>query len=87
MSEKQSALNPEIIHKNPLNNSTSKMLYSFSKTKRFAHKSKDDLPFYTLPDLNDKRTTAFGFGKKTAFEDKKGYPSPDKYNVSKEYSK
>lgn len=32
---KSLAANPEEVKNNPMNNSTSKMLYSFSKDKRF----------------------------------------------------
>ena len=85
MSEKNITLNPEHIHNNPMNNSTSKMLYSFSKDKRFHKEDYLDVPFHTLPEIRNKRTTCMGFGAKTRFEDTRGVPSPDKYNVSREF--
>lgn len=35
MSKEFKAINPEQVHDNAMNNSTSKMLYSFPKDKRF----------------------------------------------------
>lgn len=35
MSKELKSINPEEIHDNAMNNSTSKMLYSFPKDKRF----------------------------------------------------
>ena len=83
MSDKPTSINPENIHNNMLNNSVSKMLYSFSKTKRFSQRLHTDVPYYTIPNLSTKRTTTFGFGQKSKFEDTRGFPSPDKYNVTK----
>lgn len=67
MSQTHITLNPEDIRNNPMNNSTSKMLYSFSKERRFQVCDRLDLPFYTLPDVQEKRSTSLGFGNKTVF--------------------
>ena len=73
--------NPEEIRNNPINNSTSKMLYSFPKGKRFPKDNVIDLPFYDLPDIRSKRTTSMGYGSKSRFEDLRKIPSPDKYLI------
>ncbi len=83
MIEKAININPEDIHNNPMNNSTSKMLYSFSKQKRFHTDSSLDVPFYDLPSIKDKRSTSLGFGIKTCFEDVRGIPPPDKYHINR----
>jgi hypothetical protein len=62
MTDKGEISNPETIHNNPMNNSVSKMLYSFPKSKRFHRTNYLDLPFYTLPNLKSKRCTTFGVG-------------------------
>ena len=40
-----------------------------------------NVPYYTLPNIKSQRATSLGFGKKTEFEDIRGYPSPNKYDV------
>ena len=68
-----------------MNNSTSKMLYSFPKDQRFHKEPRVDIPYYNLPDIRSKRTTSLGFGSKTKFEDLRGVPSPDKYALKSEF--
>ena len=85
MTSKTEQINPETICNNPINKSTSKMLYSFPKNKRFRRNNYLDVPFYTLPDIINKRTTTLGVGQKTSFEDTRGFPSPDKYQVARDF--
>lgn len=87
MSEKVIVVNPEDIRNNPMNNSTSKMLFSFPKDQRFHTEQRLDPPFYTLPDIKDKRSTSLGFGIKTCFEDLRVIPSPNKYTINGDFDK
>lgn len=82
MKQKNIHINPEDIKNNPINNSTSKMLYSFSKDKRFHTEVKLDTPFYTLPDIKEKRSASLGIGKRTKFEDYREIPPPNTYSIS-----
>lgn len=81
-------LNGEQLAKTMLNDSKSNKHYSFSKANRF--KSNDNkarntnFQFYKLPDVSSKRSTSFGFGKKTDFTklNNKNNPSPCDYNIN-----
>lgn len=57
------------ICNSPLNNSRSKMLFSFPKSKKIADVRKSDCTnaFYDLPGIRAKRTTSFGYGHKYDF--------------------
>jgi hypothetical protein len=85
MGDHSITINPEDIKNNPMNNSTSKMLYSFPKDKRFPKEALLDTPYYTLPNIASNRATSMGFGNKTSFEDIRGFPSPDKYKVKGDF--
>ena len=52
----------EIKHNNPLNNSTSKQQFSFSKLNRFNNRVRTEGTdtYYELPDTKDKKTFSFG---------------------------
>lgn len=71
--------------RNPLNDSTSKTLWSFSRDKRF----KSDRKYcpYIAYDFNlstnNRRNTSFGYGRRTDFKLNNVYtPSPANYQVS-----
>lgn len=57
------------IRNSALNNSISKMQYTFSKSRRFASEKKlsTDALFYDSPNVMDMRATNFGLGKKLTF--------------------
>lgn len=54
-----------------LNNSKSKMQYSFGKSKRFNNKnysSESNLKFYDVPSQKSKRSCTFGIGKRSVWQ-------------------
>lgn len=58
--------------------------WSFSKAKRFRHRSMIECPeLLELPSTLEKRSTTFGFGKRSELTNPKGKdaPSADKYNI------
>ena len=60
----------ETNNKNPMNHSVSKMRYSFPKTKRFDYgygKDSSKQFIYNLPEVQGKRGTSLGYGKKSNF--------------------
>lgn len=68
------------IKNSALNNSISKMRYSFSKDSRFSEQRlSTDALFYNLPDVKDLRTTNLGLGNKLTFEDRRLIPSANAY--------
>lgn len=87
MSEKAAIINPQDVRNNPINNSTSKMLFSFPKDKRFHDQDRMDPPFYNLPDIKDKRSTSLGFGLKIRFQDSRVIPSPNRYNINGDFDR
>ena len=81
--KKMSFYNPELISKRKviINTSTSKQMYSFPTTKRFADVIRDDSTFfYNIRTPFNKRTTTFGYGSKEIFTDSNHYPGPGSYN-------
>lgn len=72
---------------NSLNTSTSKMQYSFSKTKRFptSLRAFKDVPFYDVPSTREARTATFGVGSKTTFEDRRVIPASNSYTLYSEF--
>ena len=60
---------PTYIVRHMLNNSSSKFMFSFSKSPRFLKLKQDSKvdKFYNLPSTLNKRSTAMGFGKKSNF--------------------
>lgn len=71
----------EVISKSPLNNSSSKMMYSFPKAERFTRLNKiynDNL--YNLPNLKSNRSTSFGYGTKYDFTQTRK-PKPPYYDI------
>jgi hypothetical protein len=80
----------ETISKSPLNNSPSKMMYSFPKTQRFFYQKRpvcDTL--YVCPDNKPKRSTSFGYGNKYDFTKTKNtapyYNLPTDFDPKKSY--
>lgn len=82
------------IDYNPINNSKSKMNYSFSKANRFksavfpewAQRTEGPDSIYDLPDLMKKRSTSLGYGERLDFtvrRDNEVSPSPQKYNLGR----
>ena len=52
----------DVVHNNPLNNSTSKQQFSFSTIERFKNRVKTEGAdvFYEVPSTKDKKTFSFG---------------------------
>ena len=63
-----------------LNNSTSKMKYSFCKASRFLPtiRSECDI-YYDVPNFRSRRSTSFGYGNKIDLTIKSPAPSPSRY--------
>lgn len=83
----------EIISKSPINCSTAKMMYSFSKADRFREKrSPCETFYYQLPDVKSTRSASFGFGPKYDFtKNSKSikapyYQIPSDFNAKKPHS-
>jgi len=75
---------PAQICNSPLNNSKSKMLYSFPKAPRMTLENKSGCShaFYDLPPVRAKRTTTFGYGNKYDFtQGQSNNPPPNAYSV------
>lgn len=72
-----------VIRNSALNNSTSKMQYTFARGERFMSEKKlsTHALFYDLPDARETRATNLGFGKKLSFEDKRVIPSANTYHT------
>ena len=69
--------------KSPINNSTAKAQYSFSKAARFAkrsHSSATHIRFYDIPSQKSKRFTTFGIGSRDIFMRNNTSPDPTHYN-------
>jgi len=76
---------PGQICNSPLNNSRSKMLFSFPKAKKMGEylKSSCNQAFYDLPPIREKRTTSMGYGFKYDFTKINGQsPAPNAYAAS-----
>lgn len=59
-----------LVNRSPLNHSTAKMMYSFTKTERFNYgfgKNSCKTFHYNLPEVRSFRGTSIGFGKKSDF--------------------
>ena len=81
--KKMAFYNPELLSKRKviINTSTSKEMYSFPTTKRFPDFIRDDSHFfYDIPTTITKRSTSFGYGKKSAFSDINKNPGPGAYD-------
>ena len=80
--KKMAFYNPELISKRKviINTSTSKEMYSFPTSKRFADSIQDNSQFfYNLPSSFNKRYTSFGYGDKVLFSENQS-PGPGSYN-------
>ena len=88
MSVTHTLLNPQAILNNPLNTSSSKMHYSFSKTRRFNTSVPifRDVPYYDLPSAKTRRTATFGVGKKITFEDRRVIPASNSYTLESDFT-
>ena len=81
--KKMSFYNPELLSKRKviINTSTSKQMYSFPTSKRFADFIRDDSTFfYNIRTPFTKRSTSLGYGSKAIFTDKNQFPGPGTYN-------
>lgn len=80
-----SCVDSNYILRSPINNSTAKNHWSFSKGKRFKDPRATSDVFYDLPDPKNKRKTSFGFGKRIDLDVGKHphniVPSPDSYDL------
>lgn len=54
--------------------------FSFKKSNRFNSKDEKPIDFYNIPTAFSKRSTSFGFGKRSTLIGLTTTPSPDKYN-------
>lgn len=71
-----------------LNNSTSKMKYSFCKANRFLPPIKSECQiYYDTPTLKNKRSTSFGYGNKANLNTSITTPSPDTYTQPSDFNK
>lgn len=78
------------VRNSSLNNSTSKMQYSFSKSNRFNSltRLKTDAPYYDVDsDKKHQRSTTFGIGKKLTFEDRRELPASNTYTLEDDFCK
>lgn len=75
------------VNKNPLNSSTAKQLFSFSKANRFENMrgSLNDNVSYNLPSTRSLRSTSFGYGSKILDSRRKDSPSPDSYRIPSDF--
>ena len=80
-----SCVDANYILRSPVNNSSAKNHWSFSRGKRFKDPKLVSDVFYDLPDTKNKRKAGFGYGKKTDLDYGKNplnvVPSPDTYNL------
>ena len=77
----------DAISKSPLNNSKSKMLYSFSRAPRFSDPSKKvDHQMYDISKWRSPRTTTLGYGTKFDFTKENKDKCQNFYNVSKDFN-
>lgn len=74
---------PEQIVNSPLNTSSAKQQFTFSKAPRFQerHKQKMCEALYDLPSGRMKRTTSFGIGTRFIFKHREQSPPPNSYNL------
>ena len=67
----------------PMNDSTAKAQYSFPKSKRFVEPVSNSGKFYDIPSGFSKRSTSFGYGKKSDFTGgKEKTPDPGTYHIN-----
>jgi len=81
---------PDQIHNHPVNTSTSKNLYSFSREIRFKKTSPGVCAqtCYELPTTKNKRNTSFGYGNKYDFTKNAGKnPPPNNYKITSLFNK
>jgi hypothetical protein len=76
----------EKVTKSTINNSPSKMMYSFPKTMRFQEKQELKVyNFYQIPDLKSTRSTSLGFGSKYDFTSNKLINKAPYYNIPSDF--
>lgn len=80
-------LNCSQICNSPLNNSPTKMMYSFSKASRFPRyqKSLSTSAIYNLPSLRITRGTSLGYGSKYDFFKAARKNTPGFYNIKSDF--
>jgi hypothetical protein len=82
-------VNHEQVRNSILNKSSSKMQYSFSKSRRFSSQNRLNFntPFYEIPTTREARTTNFGRGRKVTFEDRRVIPASNTYTLDGDFDK
>lgn len=55
------------------------------RTEKYSECLFRGIPYYNVPGELSKRTTGIGYGKKTTFEDRRGYPPPNRYQIGSEF--
>eukprot|EP00347_Sterkiella_histriomuscorum_P017541 403348945 len=80
---------PQQINQHPVNNSTSKQLFSFSKAERFGQPKSmmNHRIAYDLPSMKSTRAAGLGYGSRNAFNIRNDSPSPTNYNLKSEFTK
>lgn len=75
------------VTNNPLNQSTAKQQFSFSKADRFHDTLKSDanIGYLNLPSTKTSRTTTFGFGNKMLSSLKSESPPPGTYKLPSDF--
>ena len=72
-----------VLYSEQLNHSSSKMLYSFSKSIRFNKDKPDHRKQYTVPSSITKRAATFGSSKNNRLTSSTiSIPAPNQYDVS-----
>lgn len=77
-------MDAERILINPLNHSTAKQQYSFSRAERW-HRCKtqhDNYKFYELPTTKSKIATTIGNSKRNVLHDSEKQPAPNQYQYA-----
>jgi hypothetical protein len=77
-------------NKNPMNNSKSKMRYSFPKSERFNinyGKNTSKQFFYNLPEVKQTRSTSLGYGNKLNFMKVEEYKKVAYYDTRNNFDK
>jgi len=81
--------NPNQICNSPLNNSKTKMLWSFPKNSKeiYVRKSDCNQAFYDLPSVKSTRTAGFGYGTKLDFTKSAiNNPPPNSYELKSDFN-
>ncbi|CDW81826.1 UNKNOWN [Stylonychia lemnae] len=79
---------PQQINQHPVNNSSSKQLFSFSKADRFSMPKKimNHKISYDLPSMKSSRAAGIGYGGRDIFKTGVDSPSPTNYNHKSDFN-